>query len=255
MYKLDAWVQEPFIFLIRENGDTLIRHRIPALTPLRTDQPDAQPAHLLSGPMWRLPGLQDIETVIDGISFPLPLRYHSTTHPGSWRAPSNDPCISTVSLHATTNSIQSGEMLIIDTRPDDNGEVDQPRIFPPPLTGCTLDLAKPVAAHLNLHPSSRMHLIGDLLASIGKVAKPDSDTRMIYMEIRAYPFSETGHLLQWPTDSQVPTGIPWGKHQRIKMTSAPCSVTGTFLASEKLMMRAASGQSRYTTRVWLLKFH
>lgn len=262
MYRLDAWVQEPFIFLVRGDGDTLLCYRIPDMTPLGTDQDNTRPVHQLSGPAWQLPGLQDIKTNIDDGPLPPVSRYHSTAHPGSWRAPSNNPCITTVSLHATSKVHggvrvdPGGGMFIIDTRPDANGEVILPGLLPsPPSNDYALHLPELTLMLLSLHPSSRIHLVDDLLTSIGVSALPDNDTRTIYMNIRAYLFSKTGHLVQWPTESQVPTGIPWEKHKRIKITSPPCSVTGTFLASEKSIKKTTGGITLFVTRVWLLMFH
>jgi len=234
-----------------------VQYRIPVLTPLGTGQEDTQPLHALSGSMWKLPELPDIET--SSAPFPYILSHHSTSHPGSWRAPSNDSCITTVSLHMPmvygSPHTDHGGMFIIDTRPDENGEVTQPRILPLPIEDLILDSSKSVGAQLDLHHSSRAHLVGDLLTSIGIAARLDDRTRTIYMDIRSYPLSETGHLLQWPIESQVPTMIPWEKRKRMKLTNAPCSVTGTFLASEKGMTKAVWGVTRYTTRIWLLRFH
>lgn len=306
MPNLDFWIQEPFVFIVGENADTLIRYRIPTLAPVESDEPLPPPPHWLNGPMWLLPGLPDGYSEIFEASYQRVIRYQTTARPGSWKPPSHDPCMTAVMLHAhdvveDTDADGDGDgrgnggIYFIDTRPDESGEVLQPRILPksppPPdphevsafsvmVMPSWEDESNPeyesdprARTQLSLYPHSRIHLLGlglgqgledegttnpdHLLISIKNEALLDPHTQTISLQYRAYSFSPEGYLEQWPIARTVFTDIPWdgGKgaaSRRIKTTSAPCSITGTFLASEKAMAPGAG--SGYTAKVWLMKF-
>lgn len=309
MPNLDFWVQEPFIFIVGEDADTLIRYRIPDLTPIESDEPLPPAPHGLNGPMWLLPRLPDGYSETLDASYIQTVRYQTIAHPGRWKRPSRDPCITAINLHAHDipgvdvdfgNGLDGeGGFYFIETRPDEDGDVLDLRILPKPRPQSNVqDVPLPASAEapsweaefdsersddsrartqLNLYPQSRIHLLGPsskvLLISLKNEALIDQRTQSILLQLKAYALSAEGYLEQWPIEQSIWTDIPFieegrqtgSKGKKIKTTSAPCSISGTFLASKKhwpspSTETGAQGTGppgtgrRHVCTVWLMRF-
>ncbi|KAF8312513.1 hypothetical protein DL93DRAFT_1315154 [Clavulina sp. PMI_390] len=101
IHAVDFWVQPPYIFVVTEQAQTLYRCRIPALTSVPSvNSLDIVVLRDLQGPHWELPCLPDGYSQELDASFQRTTRYHSLAHPGSWLPPSQDPCLTAVTLHS-----------------------------------------------------------------------------------------------------------------------------------------------------------
>lgn len=283
MYRVDIWLQDSSLFVVNESGEVISMIPIPDLQPV--DDPDLPEPTILAvyyeKRSWRLPSLPEVS---EGL---MKIRYHTISHPDSWKAQSVDSDgaghLFAVVMHATyrrhyedrVSSGYKGSMGAMALLITHTSESNPPKMLPQstaqaatyhlpeiPVGEQTSSLEyPPPRAYLHSHPASRMHSLGP-----GFLISLDSSLESRFgqpgvLEFRAYPLTRDGTLRVGTSTEEIclplsrgyiHTGIvrEEGEAQgRVKVTNAPCTVSGIFLGSEKSMKRG-----KYGATIWLMYF-
>lgn len=282
MYRVDIWLQDSSVFVVNDSGEVIKMIHIPDLNPVdESDLPVPRTLTANEKRSWRLPPLPEVS---EGL---IRIRYHTLSHPDSWKAhavDSNDVGqLSAFVMHTTyrrhyedkVSSGYKGAMGAMTFLVTNTGESKPPRMIPHSAAqATTYHLPEiyvdeqttslqhsPPRVYLESHPVSRIHTLAPgFVISLDSTAG-NSSVHSGVLEVRAYPLARDGTLRVGAPKAEVyhpmsrgyiHTGIvrEEGEAQgRIKVTNAPCAVSGIFLGSEKSMKRG-----KYGVRIWLMNF-